>query len=171
MEPPETPGRFKLTLVKAAIAKNAHHTQRIVDKAIASLGDVRGKKIALWGLTFKAGTDDLRNSPALEIGQRLSGLGASVQAYDPTVRPGTLYGIEVHSSPLSACRDAEALIVGTEWPEFASADLAILRTLMTGRVIVDGRNLLDPGTAAGEGFFYVGVGTRADSVHAREVAA
>ena len=67
----------------------------------------------MWGLTFKAGTDDLRESPAMAIAQQLIDLGALLHAYDPTVSEGTIEGIEVHGSPLSAARDAVALIVAT----------------------------------------------------------
>jgi len=148
-----------LALVKAAIAENAQHTRRVVEKVVAGLdGNVSGRRIAVWGLTFKAGTDDLRDSPALVIARHLAGLGAAVQAYDPTVRAGTLEGIEVHSSSFSACKDADALIIGTEWPEFAAADLAALAAVMSGRVLIDARNLLDPAAAAAEGFAYVGTG-------------
>ena len=149
-----------LALVKAAIAGNAHHTRRVVEKVIAGLdGDVSGRRIAVWGLTFKAGTDDLRDSPALSIARYLAGLGAAVQAYDPTVPAGTLEGIEIHSSSFAACKDADALIIGTEWPEFAAADLAALAAIMRGRVLIDARNLLDSAAAVAEGFAYAGTGT------------
>lgn len=161
----------ELALVKAAIARNSYHTQRVVDKVIEALSDVNGRHIALWGLTFKAGTDDLRNSPALEIAQRLVALGASVEAYDPTVLAGTLYGMEVHSSSLAACRDADALVIGTEWLEFAAIDLDVLRTVMRGRVIVDARNMLDSDAAANAGFLYMGIGIRTTGEFAAVVAA
>ena len=149
-----------MALVKTAIRCNAQHTQRVVDKVVAALdSDVSGKRIALWGLTFKAGTDDLRNSPSLEIAQRLIALGASVQGFDPTVSTGTLYGVEVHSSSLSAAKGADALVIGTEWPEFAAADFTALAAVMADRVIVDTRNLFDPLIASGEGFAYSGIGT------------
>jgi UDP-glucose 6-dehydrogenase len=108
----------ELALVKTAIERNIPHTQRVVDKVASAMGDVRGRRIALLGLTFKAGTDDLRNSPAMEIAQSLVALGASVQAYDPTVDAGAFYGMEVYSSSYSACRNADALVICTEWPEF-----------------------------------------------------
>jgi UDPglucose 6-dehydrogenase len=161
----------ELDLIKAAIAGNAHHTERVVDKVTTALGGITGKRIALLGLTFKAGTDDLRNSPALEIAQRLVALGASVQAYDPAVPAGTLYGMEVHSSSFSACQDADALVIGTEWPEFASLDLSALCTVTRGRVIVDARNILDSVAVASAGFFYAGIGIPASEERAEEVAA
>ena len=149
-----------LALVKTTITENARHLQRVVDKVAAAMGDVCGKRIALWGLAFKAGTGDLRNSPALEIAQRLIALGASVQAYDPAIPAGVLHGMEVHPFSMSACQDADALVVGTEWPEFASVDFSALCMVMRGRVIVDARNILDPVAAAAEGFAYTGIGTR-----------
>ena len=148
-----------LSLVETAIAANARHTQRVVNKVAAIVdGQVAGKRIAVWGLTFKAGTDDRRQSPALEIARQLVALGASVHAYDPTVPAGIVQGLEVHSSAISACRDADALIVGTEWAEFGSVDLAVLGAVMSRRVILDTRNVIDPAAAVSEGFTYAGIG-------------
>jgi UDPglucose 6-dehydrogenase len=160
----------ELAVVKAAIAANGHHIRRVLGKVSTALGDVSGRRIALWGLTFKAGTDDLRKSPALEIGRRLVALGASVQAYDPTVPVGILDGMEVHSSSLSACQEADALVVATEWPEFASIDLSALTTVMSGKVIVDARNMLDAVVATSVGFSYAGIGIRDSAERATEVA-
>ncbi len=155
-----TAGEFgcELTLVEAAIAANAHHVRRIIGKVVLALGDVRGRRVALLGLTFKAGTSDLRHSPAMAIAEGLRALGASVQAYDPTVHPGAMAGVEIHGSLISAARDAEALVIGTEWPEFAALDLAVLRAAMSGRVIVDARNVLDSAAALRAGFTYTGIG-------------
>jgi UDPglucose 6-dehydrogenase len=148
-----------LSLVKTVIAINAQHVRRVVDKVIDLLdGEVTAKHIAVWGLTFKAGTDDRRRSPALEIAGRLTELGAAVHAYDPTVPAGTLLGIEAHSSSFAACKDADALVIGTEWPEFAAADLTSLAEVMNGRVIMDARNLLDPISAVNAGFRYSCIG-------------
>jgi UDPglucose 6-dehydrogenase len=161
-----------LALVKTAVAMNGHHIRRVVDKVIAALdGDVSGRRIALWGLTFKAGTDDIRDSPALEIAKVLVALGASVHAYDPTVAAGTFQRMEVHSSSFSACNGADALIIATEWPEFASADLNVLAAVMGGRVIMDARNVLNPVAAANEGFIYTGIGIPVFEQRDAEVAA
>jgi UDPglucose 6-dehydrogenase len=146
-------------LVKAAIAINVQHVSWVVGKVVSALdGEAAGKRVALWGLTFKAGTDDLRQSPALEIAQRLTDLGAAVHAYDPTVPAGTLLGIEVASSPFAACKDADVLVIGTEWPEFTAVDLADLAVVMNSPVIMDARNLLDPMSAVNAGFRYSGIG-------------
>ena len=168
-----TAGRLgcDLALVRAAISVNAQHIRRVLDKMISVLdGQVTGKRVAVWGLTFKAGTDDRRQSPALEIARRLAELGAAVHAYDPTVPAGTLQGIEVHSSSFSACKDADALVIGTEWPEFAAVDLTALAAVMNGRVIMDARNLLDPISAVNAGFRYSGIGVPAPDRRAAEVA-
>lgn len=148
-----------LSLLNTVVAKNADHTRRIVGKAVAALGgDVGGRRIAVWGLTFKAGTDDLRRSPALEIARLLLELGADVHGYDPTTRPGSLHGIEVHPSALAAAEGAALLIVATEWDEFARIHLADLAAVMASPSIVDARNLVDPEAAAAAGFSYRGVG-------------
>ncbi len=148
-----------LSLVKTAIEKNADHIQRVTAKVVRALGgSVTDKRIAVWGLTFKAGTDDLRQSPALQIAKSLVDLGASVHAYDPTVAEGTLDGIQVHQSSFAACQDADLLLIGTEWPEFARVDLTALSAVVGARTIVDARNVLDPNEAAAHGFFYDGVG-------------
>ncbi len=161
-----------LALIKATIAENAHHSRRVAEKVVAALdGEVSGRRIAMWGLAFKAGTNDLRDSPALAIARILGDLGALIQAYDPTVPAGALRGIEVHSSALSAAHDADALIISTEWPEFAAADLTALATTMSGRVIVDARNLLEPAAAVSVGFAYSGIGTSSFGKKTTEVAA
>jgi UDPglucose 6-dehydrogenase len=157
----QTAGRLgcDLSLVKTAVATNSRHIKRVVDRITSLLdGQVTGKHIALWGLTFKSGTDDRRQSPALEIASRLVGLGAAVHAYDPTVPAGVLLGIEAHSSSFSACIGADALVIGTEWPEFAMVDLSGLAAIMNGRVIMDARNVLDPISAVNAGFHYSGIG-------------
>ncbi len=148
-----------LAVVKAVIAQNVYHHRRIVQKLIKALDDqLMGRCIAMWGLTFKAGTDDLRHSPALHIAQLLRDMGASVRAYDPTVAVGSLQGIDVRSSALSAAEGAHALLVATEWPEFASVDLASLAAAMTGHVLIDARNVLDPADAVSNGLSYFGIG-------------
>lgn len=161
----------ELGLVRTAIAENARHTQRIADKLRAVLGNIKETHIAMWGLTFKAETGDLRNSPALAIAHRLIEHGASVDAYDPTVPAGDLCGITVHPAPLAACKDADALVIGTEWPEFASVDLDVLATVMRSRYLLDARNLINPAAAARAGFVHLGIGTPNLVRHAEEVAA
>ena len=113
--------------------------------------------MALWGLTFKARTDDLRDSPALAVAARLTELGASIRAYDPTVsRP--LDGIEICGDPYSACEQADVLVIATEWDEFRWLDFEKVGGLMGRQAIVDARNLLEPAPLKRLGFEYTGIG-------------
>ena len=127
-------------------------------------GSVEGKAIAAWGLTFKARTDDLRDSPALEVLRRLTGKGARVRAYDPAVDPATatddprLEGIAVGTDPYGVCEGAAVLVVLTEWDEFRRLDFTKLATALEQPRIVDARNLLDPAALRRRGFLYEGVG-------------
>jgi UDPglucose 6-dehydrogenase len=131
-------------------------------------GDLDGITVGALGLTFKAGTDDLRESPALAIISELRALGASVRAYDPTttgdltpLQTVVLDGIEVVSDALDVADGADVIAVFTEWPDFAKVDLARLAARLGRRVtIVDTRNLLDPGLVREAGLEYDGVGRR-----------
>jgi UDPglucose 6-dehydrogenase len=121
-------------------------------------GALEGRRVAVWGLTFKAHTDDLRASPALSVVSRLLAAGATVVGHDPMVAHSPLEGLEVVGDALSACDGAEALVVLTEWPAFALVDLGEVRARMSGPAIIDARNLLDPSHARRHGFSYTGVG-------------
>jgi UDPglucose 6-dehydrogenase len=118
--------------------------------------------VAAWGLTFKARTDDLRDSPAIEVLRRVLARGASaVKAYDPGVRDGSapsLEGIRVQADPYAACEGADVLVVLTEWDEFRWLDFAKVAGLMRAPRIVDTRNLLEPAAIRRRGFAYDGLG-------------
>ena len=120
-------------------------------------GSVQGKRIAAWGLTFKARTDDLRESPALEILQRLASQGAVVRGYDPSM-PDPIEGIEVVDDPYAAVDGAEVLAVLTEWDEFRWLDLDKVAEMMAGHHVLDARNLLDRAALRRRGFEYQGIG-------------
>ena len=117
--------------------------------------------VAAWGLTFKAATDDLRDSPALAVLRRLRARGAAIRAFDPT-RPdptdGQLagLGLELCDDPYAACEGANALVILTEWPQFAELDLEKVAAAMARPAIVDTRNLLEPAAARAAGCFYQG---------------
>lgn len=151
---------YRFRLLEAAVSANASHHGWVADKIErAAGGDLRGKTVALWGLTFKAGTDDLRDSAAIAIARDLVARGAVVRGYDPTVtRP--IEGIDVVASALAACGGAHVLFVGTEWPEFAERSLDDVAAVMASRAIVDGRNMLRADEAASLGFGYEGIGLR-----------
>jgi UDPglucose 6-dehydrogenase len=120
-----------------------------------------GRRVGLLGLAFKPNTDDLRNAPALEIAAQLARANVRVRALDPAVRavpPAFQDAIELVQDAAALARGADALILVTEWSEFADLDLPGLRVLMRSSLLLDGRNFLDPERARAAGFTYVGVG-------------
>ena len=149
---------YDFSLLRGAITANDEQHDRVVAKIEAmaggSLADVT---VAAWGLTFKAGTDDRRHSPAIAIINRLTRAGATVRAYDPTVRE-PLPGMDVHPEPYGACRDASVLTILTEWDELRWLDFGKISSLMASPCIVDARNLLDPAAMRVAGFRYQGIG-------------
>ena len=124
--------------------------------------NVSGKTFALWGLTYKAGTDDVRESPALTIAQALFDAGAKIQAHDPhgmaKARLALPESIKYCQNDYQATIDADALIVLTDWPEFRSPDFDRLKQALSEPVIFDGRNLYNPRFLAKQGFTYLAVG-------------
>lgn len=149
---------YDFALLKGVASVNVAQYARVVEKTLRLAGgDVRDKRVALWGLTFKARTDDMRDSPALEIARRLHELGAIVTAYDPTVH-GPLDGLEVVDDAYAACSSASVLVVATEWEEFRWLDFEKVGGLMERRAVVDARNLLDPAAMRRGGFTYEGIG-------------
>lgn len=152
---------YSFDLLKGVILVNDEQRQRMVDKVVRAVGELDGASIAAWGLTFKANTDDLRESPALAVLSDLIAAGAKVRAFDPQVRAGVHglpEGIEVIDDPYDVCDGADALVVLTEWDEFRWCDLAAVAERLSSRNIVDARNLLDRSAALRMGFTYQGVG-------------
>lgn len=147
---------YDFKLLKSVIEADALQRDRVIDRIRqAAGGGLRGRRVAMWGLAFKAGTDDVRESPALRIARSLINEGADVVVFDPEARSQDVIGAE---SALEAVRGADVLVVATEWPEFAEVDLTQVRKLMRGHRVVDARNLLDPATVRAAGFDYVGIG-------------
>jgi UDPglucose 6-dehydrogenase len=147
---------YDFKLLKAVIEADASQRLRVIDKIRqAAGGGLRGRRIAMWGLAFKAGTDDVRESPALRIARSLQHDGADIVFYDPEATSP-----EFLSAPtaLEAVRDSDVLVVATEWPEFAEVDMDQVRKVMRGHRLVDARNLLDPTTVRAAGLDYVGMG-------------
>src|SRR4051812_34368065 len=144
---------------------NAEQLSRFIDKIREKLWVLKDKKIAVWGLTFKPDTDDVRSSVAIELVNRLVAEGAHVTAYDPKgaekavewklIDPAK---VKLAPTPLDAVKDAEALILATEWKEFSNVDFAEVKKNMHTPLIFDGRNLFDPETMAQFGFTYHAVG-------------
>ncbi len=152
---------YDFNLLKGVVAVNDEQLSRIADKVVAAAGgSVKGKRIAAWGLTFKARTDDVRESPSLAVLERLHQRGAVIRAFDPAVSAGDrdLEGIEVVEDPYAAVEGAEVLVVLTEWDEFRWLDVDKLAELMASKKVVDARNLLDRAALTRRGFDYRGVG-------------
>ncbi len=150
-------------LLKEVQRINAGQRERFIKGLRDSLWILRDKKIAVWGLTFKPDTDDIRSSVAIEVIDDLLQEGAHVTAYDPkgmeNVREFKMIpGVRMADSAIEAARGAEALVIATEWHEFAQVDLHLLKEVMASPSVFDGRNLLDPNTMAHMGFRYHSIG-------------
>ncbi|MSZ96912.1 MAG: nucleotide sugar dehydrogenase [Actinobacteria bacterium] len=154
-------GGYDFALLRGVIETNDQHYARIADKVIEECGgSVAGKVVASWGLTFKAETDDLRDSPAIKILTVLHEAGAIVRAYDPTAKkPYVAYPwIQVATSALEVCEGADVLAVLTEWNEFVSVDPQAVGQRLQAKMVVDGRNVLNREAWQAAGFTYRGVG-------------
>ena len=149
---------YDFSLLRGVIDVNTEQHERVAAK-IERLagGSLDGLTIAVWGLAFKARTDDVRDSPALEVIRRVRQRGGRVRAYDPQAS-GELGDLERVSDPYSACEGATVLAVLTEWDEFRWLDLDKVRSAMAEPRIVDARNLLDSAAARRQGFTYEGLG-------------
>jgi UDPglucose 6-dehydrogenase len=149
---------YDFNLLRGVVAVNEEQLNRVVDKVVELAGgSVEGKRVGAWGLTFKARTDDLRESPSLEVLGRLRAKGAEIRAFDPAVtRP--LEGIDVVDDPYAAVEGADVLAVLTEWDEFRWLDIDKVADLMASKRVVDARNLLDRAALVRRGFAYRGIG-------------
>ncbi len=163
---------YDFSLMRGVIDINEQQYARMIHKVMAAVdryGHDRldGLVVAALGLTFKAGTDDLRESPALRVLDTLAERGAIIRAYDPTTtgeldahRAERLAEFELVGSVKQAAQGADVLVVLTEWPEFATIDLQAVSTAMRGAAVVDCRNLLVPFEVRAAGLNYTGVGRR-----------
>jgi UDPglucose 6-dehydrogenase len=150
---------YNFQLLNAVIEVNELQKRRVIGKLERRLGPLRDKRIALLGLAFKPGTDDMREAPSLVLAGRLLSEGAEVAAWDPVADgKAHLHGVEIASTALEALDGADAAVVVTEWPELRQLDWAAAGERMRNRVIVDGRNLLDPDALRALGFTYEGIG-------------
>ena len=148
-------------LLRTVMEINDDRRRLLVDKVRELLGELRGACIGLLGLTFKPNTDDLRDAPALEVARRLLAEGARLRAYDPVGMPGAavlMPALEMAADPYALAEGADALVLCTEWNEFKQLDLPRLASAMRRAILVDGRNVYTPATAAAAGFRYCGFG-------------
>jgi UDPglucose 6-dehydrogenase len=149
---------YDFSLLRGVVAVNEQQFERVVAKVLRlARGTLNGRVVAVWGLAFKARTDDMRFSPALEVIRRLQGRGAVVRAFDPAAS-GTVPDVERCDDPYAACEGAHVLVVLTEWDEFRGLDLDKVKAAMATPAIVDARNLLDGEAVRQRGFAYEGVG-------------
>ncbi len=148
---------YDFALMRGVVAVNEEQFDRIVRK-VASVTNLDGATVGLLGLAFKAGTDDTRESPSLEVARRLVAAGATVRGYDPAVSTVDVDGLDVVDDPYAACEGANALVIGTEWDDFKWLDLDKIADSMTDLHVIDARNLLDRGALRRRGFTYQGVG-------------
>jgi len=149
-------------IVEAVVQVNDQRKRAMGRKVIHALdGEVRGKKVALLGLTFKPNTDDMRDAPSIAIAQTLIDAGADVTAYDPegmALAKEIMPSVEMASSSYNAAKDADAVVIVTEWDAFRALDLKKLARVMKGNVLVDLRNIYNPSEIAHTGLKYTSVG-------------
>jgi len=153
---------YEFRLLDEVVRINDEQRQRFMRKIQSALWTLRGKTLAVLGLAFKGGTDDIRESPAIFLVQSLLQEGSKIRAYDPAAmdraRAVLGSGVTFTNSTYEAAHDADALLILTEWEEFASLDLARLRTQLRYPIVIDGRNLYDPEVMASQGFTYYSIG-------------
>ena len=152
---------YDFDLLRGVIVVNEQQYERVVQKIVNAAGGLlRGKTIGVWGLTFKANTGDLRDSPALRIVGILNEAGAIIRAFDPAVDASrtNLDGIELFPTPLAVAEGAEVLVVLTEWEVFKAVSPNDVKSLMKSRNVVDARNVLEKDSWQQAGFGYQGIG-------------
>lgn len=154
---------YKLGLLTEVIKINAEQRQRFLSKVRSALWTIRGKTLAVLGLAFKGDTDDVRESPALEIVQALVAEGAEIRAFDPAASEKAKEllpadRITYAKDSYDAMTGSDALLILTEWKEFASLDLNKVHDLLKYPIVIDGRNLYDPGEVARNGLIYYSIG-------------
>ncbi|MBI2420535.1 MAG: UDP-glucose/GDP-mannose dehydrogenase family protein [Candidatus Levybacteria bacterium] len=152
---------YDFSLLNDVEGINKQAKRDIVRKARAMTGDLRGKTVAVLGLAFKPNTDDMREAPAIDIIELLKKEGALIKVFDPQATANAkeiIRDIEYSDDLYDAVKDAEVLIIVTEWNEFKEADLEKIKSLMMSPNIIDGRNIYDPSTMKNLGFSYEGTG-------------
>jgi UDPglucose 6-dehydrogenase len=152
---------YHFQLLNSVIEVNELQKRRVIGKLQKHLGGLVGKRVALLGLAFKPNTDDMREASSLVLAARLQADGAKVGAYDPVAEEEArklIRGIDFAPGPLDCVRDADAVVLVTEWDEFVELDWAEVAGEMAGTLVIDGRNALDPVVIRAAGLTYEGVG-------------
>jgi UDPglucose 6-dehydrogenase len=157
---------IRLHVTEAAIVANEEPVERLFTHVELDLGGLDGKVIAIWGLAFKARTDDVREAAAIRLIEKLTKAGAKIRATDPQALETAqgsfdfkgIKGVQLFSDEYETCRGADALVVATEWNEYRTPDFEDIAKLMRGRHVFDGRNILVPEAVADAGLRYRGMG-------------
>jgi UDPglucose 6-dehydrogenase len=152
---------YHFQLLTSVIEVNELQKRRVLGKLHKHLGGLVGRRVALFGLAFKPNTDDMREASSLVLSARLNADGAAVAAYDPIAEEQArklVSGISFAASPLEAAAGADAVVLVTEWPEFLALDWRKVAESMSGNLVIDGRNALDPDAVRAAGLVYEGVG-------------
>ena len=154
-------------ILDAVIAANTNRPYNIINK-IASIvgGSLIGKNLAILGLTYKAGTDDIRSSPAIELINLLKKSKVNIKAYDPKGMPNVskyFKDLECTDTVISAATMADAIIIVTEWPEFKELDFKQIKSVLRDPIIIDLRNIIDTNKLKGLGYKYYSIGKKNES--------
>jgi UDPglucose 6-dehydrogenase len=152
---------YHFQLLGAVIEVNELQKRRVVAKLQRHLGTLAGKRVAVLGLAFKPNTDDMRGASSLVLAARLEAEGAHVRAYDPVAEEEAkkvMPQLDCADSALDVVSDADAVVLVTEWPEFLSLDWTAVAARMSGQLVIDGRNALDPAVIRAAGLAYEGIG-------------
>jgi UDPglucose 6-dehydrogenase len=165
---------YHFQLLNAVIEVNELQKRRLIGKLQKHLGSLRGKVVTLLGLSFKPNTDDMREAASLVVSARLQAEGAVVRGYDPVAADAAravLHGVTVYDNVMDAIDDSDAIVVVTEWPEFAELHLPTVAQAMRTPLLIDGRNVFSPRAAHEAGFTYEGVGRGGSGVIEPQVEA
>ncbi len=165
---------YEFRLLDEVMRINEDQRKRFIRTVRSALWTLRGKRLAVLGLAFKGGTDDVRESPAVLLVQSLLQEGCQISAYDPAANERAREilgeGIDYANNAYEAAKEADALLILTEWEEFASLDLRRLREALKYPIVIDGRNLYDPAVMAAQGFTYYSVGRPSASPESQPAA-
>ncbi len=165
---------YEFRLLDEVMRINEDQRKRFIRTVRTALWTLRGKRLAVLGLAFKGGTDDVRESPAILLVQSLLQEGCKISAYDPAAHERAREilgeGIEYANNAYEAAKEADALLILTEWEEFASLDLEKMRDALKYPIVIDGRNLYEPAAMAAHGFTYYSVGRPSTSPESHAAA-
>ncbi len=154
---------FDFKILKSVMEVNSRQKNLFIEKIISYFeGDIKGKSLGVWGISFKPDTDDIREAPSIEIMRILTEMGANITAYDPegmeNAQKTANLSVQYAADAYAAAKDVDALLICTEWAEFRNPDFNLLKTTMRDAVIFDGRNIFSPESMKKLSFDYISIG-------------